>query len=602
MLESIVDNQVEEIKKKIDIVNLISGKIPLKKRGRHFLANCPFHGEKTPSFIVSPELQIYKCFGCGKGGDAFSFLMEYDKIDFREALEILAKTAGVTLTRSARPSQEESLRRRLLEINIEVARFYHYLLVSHPVGKIALDYVLNRGITPATIKQFQIGFAPSHNPALVNRLIKKGYHPDELVATGTFGQDGRRLYDRFGGRLIFPLSDYRDRILGFSGRILPATDSATQAKYINSPETVLYHKGQMVYGLNLAKEAIRKQNAAVVVEGEFDMISPFQFGFTNFIALKGTAFTPDQLQLLKRYTDTLILALDSDFAGNNAAIRSIELADSIGFDIKVLMLDDRFKDPDDAVRADPDYFRQCLGHPLSIWDFIISSAVKNHGIDSIRGRKLILETTLPVINKIGNSVIRSDYLKKLAQELNAPLEAILQESQKHQLPKPSGSSTGLSVNIPANITTDQPKTEKLEEFLLILILAAKKPSTLIRRLQASFPPFALPKFDTICQHLARVDEFIPSSFADSLPAELQPIFQNLYLVSTTLTLDSHQRQSEIKKIIRHLKIMSLRTKISQLSGQIGRLESLSDSPQLSEVEKEYTLLLQQLSRLQTPKS
>ncbi|OGL53804.1 DNA primase, partial [Candidatus Shapirobacteria bacterium RBG_13_44_7] len=269
-----MENQVEEIKKKLDIVSVISKYLPLKKRGRHFLACCPFHSEKTPSFTVSPELQIFKCFGCGKAGDIYTFVQEFERVTFRDALEILAKDAGITLEKSEQLTAAEYRQKRLLALNEEVARFYHYILTSHPLGKKALDYVLGRGITLPTIKLFHLGYSPQNPQLLVNYLTKKKFTQSELILSGTFGKSTYRpgLYDRFIDRLTFPLSDQRGRVLGFSGRILPGS-KPDLAKYVNSPETDLYHKGQVVFGLHLAKDSIRHQKSVIVTEGEFDLIS-----------------------------------------------------------------------------------------------------------------------------------------------------------------------------------------------------------------------------------------------------------------------------------------------------------------------------------------
>ncbi|MBU1130069.1 DNA primase, partial [Patescibacteria group bacterium] len=429
-----MDNQVEEIKRKLDVVNVIGQYLTLKKRGRHFLACCPFHQEKTPSFTVSPELQIFKCFGCGKGGDIFTFLQEYEKIDFREALEILAKQAGVTLKRSAEFSQSHIQKKKLLEINNLVSHFYHYVLTKHSQGKQALNYLNKRQISLKTINTFKIGFSPQSPTSLLNFLSKKGHKTPDLIATGTFGQSYNRPYDRFRHRLVFPLINHRDQIVGFSGRILPSLDDQKLAKYINSPETDLYHKGHMFFGLNLAKKYIRKKDSAIIVEGEFDMISPFQAGIKNIIALKGTAFTPDQLRLLKRYTENLILSFDSDFAGTLAAKKSIELADSMGFNIKILDLGNKYKDPDEAILADLGFFKKQVKRSLSIWDFLIHSAVSNFGINTDKGKKQVLNFTLPFLAKIDNSVIKSDYLRKLATELGVDKDAVIQEADKLNKP------------------------------------------------------------------------------------------------------------------------------------------------------------------------
>ena len=245
-----MENQVEEIKKKLDIVNVISKFITLKKRGRTHMACCPFHQEKTPSFTVSPELQIFKCFGCGKSGDVFTFIQEFEKVDFREALEITAKMAGVTLIRSSNYNQEESHKKRLFSLNFEIAKFFHYILLTHPLGKNCFDYLKNRGLSIKTIKEFVLGFAPDKDDLILNYLKKKNFTENEINNSGCFSKSQYgRTYNRFKNRLIFPLFNHRGDICGFSGRVLPGADK-NQAKYINSPETEIYHKSDLVYGLN----------------------------------------------------------------------------------------------------------------------------------------------------------------------------------------------------------------------------------------------------------------------------------------------------------------------------------------------------------------
>ena len=543
-----MDNQVDEIKQKLNIVDVINRYVPLKKRGRTHMACCPFHGEKTPSFTVSEELQIFKCFGCGKAGDVFTFLEEYEKIDFREALEELAKLAGITLQKSEFTDHQDSQKKTLIEINTQVAKFYNYILTSHPLGKEALDYVLKRGITLETIKTFNIGFSPKDSRHLINFITKKNFSQKDLVETGTFGISsyGNGLYDRFQDRLIFPLPNYRGNIVGFSGRILPSSQNPNLAKYINSPETPIYHKSQMLFGLNLAKESIKKNNAVIIVEGEFDMISPFQLGITHVVAIKGTAFTAEQLQLLHRYTDTLILGLDSDFAGNNAARKSIELADSMEFDIKVLSLGEKYKDPDEAIKADPIFFQSQLQHLLPIWDFIIASALKSYDVTTIKGKKDILNMVLPFLVKINNSVTRLDYYNKFAAQLGSSLQAISEEAAKHQ----SVQTTSIHpLSSPVNLTTTVSKTERLEEHLLTLVFSAKKPHLLAQKINSQIE-FTTPRFVHIFLNLTGFSpNFKPKSFANTLSPELVSTFQTIYLTSTYLNIDSHQRLIEIKKTI-----------------------------------------------------
>jgi len=595
-----VENQVDEIKQKLNIIDVINRYIPLKKRGRHHIACCPFHGEKTPSFTVSEELQIFKCFGCGKAGDVFTFLEEYEKIDFREALTELAQMAGVVLIKSENITFEEKKKKLLIEINNEVAKFYNYILTSHQIGESALKYVLDRGITLETIKKFKMGFAPQNSQLISNYLFKKGFKLADLIATGTFGQSkygSNQLYDRFQDRLIFPLADYRDHILGFSGRILPTSKNPNLAKYINSPETEIYHKSRMLFGLNLAKEAIRANNSVIIVEGEFDMISPYQLGVQNIVAVKGTAFTQEQLQLLRRYTDTLILGLDSDFAGNNAAKKSIELADSLEFDIKVLTLGDKYKDPDEAIKADPEFFKSQLKNTIPVWDFIIQSVSKNNDSSTIKGKKEILSNVLPFLVKISNSVIRSDYFKKLADEINSSEESVYEEAKRY-LP---GQKTNFVPTQKPETIPDSPRIEKFEELLLTLIFGSKKPSTLAKKLENHLKNITNNQYKVMIKTLLDQTEFEPRVYQEQLPAELRSIFQNIYLNATALQIDSHTRLEEIKKTVNQIETITLKDQIKAASEKISKLESSKNEEELAEAEKEYIQLLSNLSQLQTKK-
>ena len=598
-----MDNQVEQIKQKLNIVDVINRYVPLKKRGRNHVACCPFHGEKTPSFTVSEELQIFKCFGCGKSGDIFTFLQEYERIDFREALTELAAQAGIVLKKTEFTSAKDKQKSLLLDINSHLAKFYQYLLLTHPLGQSARDYLANRGLTSNTIKQFSLGFSPENPQLAVNYLTKKGYRIADLIATGTFGQSqyNRRLYDRFQGRLIFPLSDYRGRILGFSGRLLPTSKNQNSGKYINSPETEIYHKSRHLFGLHLSKDSIRSLNAAIVVEGEFDLISPFQFGITNIVAIKGTAFTEDQLQLLRRYTDTLILALDSDFAGSNAARKSIELADAMEFDIKVLILGDKYKDPDEAVRGDLKFFKSQVSASVPIWDFIIQSQLKLNNPETIKGKKEILAVTLPFLVKIKNSVIRSDYFQKLANEIGSDLEAVIEESKKYAATA-SSATPSTPVTTPDTSPTDASKTVKFEDQLLHLIVGAKNPVKLANKLSPQLSRFQDTRFHTIGQALLTASKFDPQAFTANLPAEIRPIFQSIYLDTTVNSLESRTRLREVKKTVALLDNFYLKDRLKYLSLQIAKYESDPNNPKLAAAETEYNQLLSQLSRVQVKKS
>jgi len=594
-----MESQVEEIKKKLDIVDVIGRYLPLRKRGHHFIANCPFHSEKTPSFTVSQELQIFKCFGCGKAGDIFNFVEEFDKVDFRDALEELAKIAGVELVKNPQMTEAEHWHKKLIALNHEVSKFYHYILTSHPLGKTALEYTQKRGISLDTIKLFKIGYSPLNSDLIYNYLIKKGFILSEMIGTGSFGKSnygGHQLYDRFADRLTFPLTDFRDRVLGFSGRLLPSSAKQNSAKYINSPETDIYHKSQMLFGLNLSKESIKKLDSVILVEGEFDMISPYQSGVTNVVAIKGTAFTLDQLQLLHRYTNTLILGLDSDFAGNSAARKSIELADSMNFNIKVIDLGDKYKDPDEAVTADPDFFRAQVDSPIFIWDFIINSALKNFDPGTPIGKQDILANVLPYLSKINNSVTQSDYYNKLASYIGSSVESILSEVAKLK-----NTNSSKVVEVVSGEDTKTPKLERLESHLLTLIFSAKNPKILAGKISEKIE-FSTPRFSKIFFQLSNLSaDFNAADFADSLSPELVPIFQSLYLDSTFIKLESKNLLVEINKTIKSILLLTIKSAQADLSSRLSRAENAGDEAMIQKLELEYNQLLTKLSQLQSSK-
>ncbi|MDD3998846.1 MAG: DNA primase [Candidatus Shapirobacteria bacterium] len=594
-----MENQIEEIKKKLDIVEVINKFVPLKKRGRHFVACCPFHQEKTPSFVVSPELQIYKCFGCGKAGDVFNFVEEYNRIDFKDALEDLAKMAGIKLVRSSKLSGEESIKKRLFEINRESAKFYNYILLKHKLGKEALEYVKKRNLSEETINKFLIGFAPRDSRLIINFLLKKGYKIEELIKTGSFGKSQYKegqSYDRFSDRLIFPQIDFRDRIVGFSGRILPSRNNPNLAKYINSPETAIYHKSQMFYGLNLAKESIKKNNLAIIVEGELDMISPFQAGIENVVAIKGTALTEDQLQLIRRYADTLILALDSDFAGNKAMIRSIELADKMDYEIKVLDLEEKYKDPDEAINSDIDFFKKKIKEAETIWDFILTSGIKNYGIDSPRGKKLILTTVLPFLAKINNLVIRADYLKKVAEKIDSSEESVVEEFKKYLKILNNVDSSKIEKKKMEEIEPADMR-ERLEERFLILALRLKNPKTAIKLLE-----WQTLRFKKIGEKISKFKKFKAEKISDELDPELKDIFNTLYLKALEEESGSEERKKERSKIINQIKELELKDRLKSLSGIIANLEASGDEKEIAKVEANYAQILTKLAILQRARS
>ncbi len=565
------EDQLEEIRRKVDIVELINEYTPLKKTGRNFKALCPFHSEKIPSFIVSPERQIFKCFGCGEGGDIFGFLMKTENIEFGEALQTLAKRAGVKLRRY-RPSEGEKQKQRLYEINHLASEYYHYLLTKHLAGRKALNYILGRGITRESLARFKLGYSPNLWEALQDFLVKKkSYRVEDLEKAGLVIKSERRrgFYDRFRGRLMFTLRDRRNNVVGFAGRTLDPKQE--EAKYINTPETLVYHKSDLLYGLVETKGAIKKADVALIVEGELDAISSLQAGVENVVAIKGTALTQGQIDLLSRFTQNIILALDQDIAGDQAARRGIELADAAGMAIKVIEVKGG-KDPDEVAQKNPKLWREQVKEAVPIYDYFIDSAFSRFDARTAEGKRKISLELAPILAKISNKVVQAHYLRQLAERLRVEEDAVAAEVAKFV--------TEESAKAPLE-RKDYREVEKmsrreiLEEHLLAMafqsenwqLLRKRKVSRLVKT-----PRFAR-MIDVLGKYFKRYKTLDSQRFAKMLPAELKEAFDKLYLLELAdLIEDEDKLKKELFRTERELRKLGLREELKEISRQIGELE------------------------------
>src|SRR3989339_1216632 len=381
----------DEVKSKLNIIDIINEKVPLKKAGRNFKGLCPFHNEKTPSFMVSPDRQVFHCFGCGKGGSVIDFVMEYEHMEFPEALEELAERAGVTLTKRKSETPERKLKETLFEINHLASEFYHYILTKHRLGEKALLYLRNRGITDKSIRTFSLGYSPNNWEGVYRFLKKKQYDDKMLEKAGLVLSGNSGMYDRFRGRLMFTLCDHKGNVVGFSGRVLDP--AIKEAKYINTSETPVYSKSNVLYGLDVTHDAIVKAGEAILMEGEIDLISSFQVGISNVVAIKGSALTEGHVHLLKRYTERVIFALDADMAGDKAARRGIDVAEGVGLDMRVAIMPGG-KDPDEAAREDEVGLKKALKNAIPIYDYFIESAKKRFDLTSAFGKQKASEELL----------------------------------------------------------------------------------------------------------------------------------------------------------------------------------------------------------------
>lgn len=440
------------IKEKLDIVDLIGETVQLRKAGTTFKGLCPFHGEKTPSFTVTPGRETWKCFGCGRGGDIFSFVMERDGVDFPTALRSLAGRAGVEM--SERTSREDAQRKRLRDALEAAISFYHQVLTSHPSGAAARDYLHGRGFTDETISTHQLGWAPDAWDALGSALTRRRNIAEaDLEGAGLVSRrrSGSGVYDRFRGRVIFPIRDASGGATGLAGRILGAQTQDSGPKYLNTPQTLLFDKGRTLYLIDRAKSAIRKSGRAVLVEGNTDALMAHQAGFENVVCSMGTALTAGQVELLTRYAPRIALAYDVDAAGQSAAtFGATELTALVGeierspyrgrlTDVDVVRLPDD-RDPDEIIRDDPEVWRAATEEPQPIMEFLIDRAAARHDQRTVPGRERLVAAVLPTLRTISDPVRRDGYVQLLARRSGVEERTLLEALRRPEaVARPGGS-------------------------------------------------------------------------------------------------------------------------------------------------------------------
>jgi len=578
------ENQIEEVKSRTDIVSIIGERIELKKAGRNYKAVCPFHGEKTPSFMVSPELQIFKCFGCGEAGDVFAFLEKYEGMEFAEALKYLADRAGVKLEKFQGGNTSE--KERLIEANTQALRFYNYLLLEHPVGKRALDYLTeNRGLKIETIKEFQLGYSPESSYSLKKYLIdKRKFTLSEIERAGIGIIRGQSLYDRFNGRIIFPLFDHRGNPIAFSGRILP-WDKRETGKYINSPETPLYHKSNVLFGLNLTRGFIKKKKTAIVVEGELDLISSWQAGIKNIVAIKGSALTEEQVRLLSRFAGRFILSLDSDMAGDAATRRGIKVAADMGVEIKVAEISGGYKDPDEAARGNIESYKKDLIGSKVIWDYLIDSVFARNASQTGSGKSKISKEIIPILAEIGDKIVQAHYANVVARKLGVPLEAVNEEISKVQKGTPSAPESK------EESPEERTKRDILEENLLKLAFVGDPKILLTKGITGLIK---LPLHIKLIEEYGKISDeknFTISDFGKGLPKELFDGFSKIVLEEERdLDENAEELKKELELVQKELKILAVKERLEVLQSQIREMEEKGESTKLLKAQNEFNKL------------
>lgn len=529
---------IAQIRSRIDIVELIGGYVSLKKMGKYFKSPCPFHQEKTPSFVVSPDRQRWHCFGaCHEGGDIFTFLMKWDNLTFPEAIMELGKRAGISVedlkSGSAISDVDARMKSQILEINELAARYYHYVLTKDAHGAAGRAYLETRRVSDAIANSFCLGYAPESWDNLVQYLHKKGYDDTSLLASGMCVEGTRGLYDRFRGRLMFPIYNTLEQVIGFSGRLIAKSpDGKEQAKYVNTPETLAYHKRESLYGIHKAKDAIRKSGSVIVVEGEFDMITPFAHGIENIVAIKGSAFTTEQLKTLKRYAHKLIFALDADPAGIAALKKTIPLAQGFEFELYVLAIPDG-KDPDEAVKHDFISFKRALEYCVPVYDFIIDQQLPSLNLKDPFSKNEFAESILPIIDVVKNPIVKQHYMQRISNALELDQSSL--QSLQHMLKQKKKTPHAYVQTVEAHKVTSQSRYDLLQKYVLAMAITAAEPSHMIKTLRkyleaADFtqPPYAQ-LFEYITSQGAPV-----TALATGVPNHLRDLYDELYLYPSVL--------------------------------------------------------------------
>jgi DNA primase len=457
---------IEEVKQRIDIVDIVSQYTSLTKSGRTLRGLCPFHSEKTPSFFVYPEQQSWHCFGaCSTGGDVFSFVMKKEGIDFGEALRLLGERAGVSIPSRSEPGAGRDEKERLHQTNEAAAWYFHELLLNSPAAEKARDYVANRGLSLETVTGFQMGFSLNSWDALKEYLEERGYNENELLSGGLVTEkEAGGSYDRFRNRLMFPIRDTKGHIIGFGARALD--DSLP--KYLNSPQTAVFDKSGSLYGIDLAAPAIREQDIAVIVEGFMDAITAHQCGFNNVVASMGTAVTEKQVNTLKRLTRNVVLALDADAAGEEAMLRSVGYENTLGAEVRVIVLPEG-KDPDSVIKEDARTWQDLLGKALPIMDYTFNMITAGLDLSTARDKSLAVDRLLPIIAEMKDIVRQGHYLEKLSRLVNVT-ERNLENVLRRIRPTPAGPRVKAARQGVPEQALRSVYSSPLEEYCLALLL------------------------------------------------------------------------------------------------------------------------------------
>ncbi|MBZ1356377.1 MAG: DNA primase [Candidatus Nealsonbacteria bacterium] len=576
-----MNSPIDEIKNRLDILEVVREYVKLEKSGANYRALCPFHSEKTPSFFISPARQIWHCFGgCGEGGDIFKFIMKIEGVEFGDALRILARKAGVELKRQDPKLRTE--RERLYEIS-ELANQFFQKQLEGVVGKRVVSYLNERGITKESIEKWRIGYAPDSWEELLSFLEKKGYRAEEVERAGlAIRKDGAsKYYDRFRRRIIFPILDLNSYPIGFGGRIFESSDEKKEAKYLNTPSTMLYDKSKALYGLTSARIEIRKKDACILVEGYTDVIMSHQAGLENVVSTSGTALTSYQLEALRRYSNNLITAFDMDMAGDSATKRGIDLAQAKGFNIKVANMPEGL-DPADIVLKDPNLWIKAISDPISINEFYFQNAFSRSDDKTPEGKKEIAKALLPVIAKISNDIEKDHWVQELSRGLSIDKDAILKELNKNSVER-----IGSKNIIDSKEDKKTPRKNLLEERSLIIGL----------KIPGNFKNISKEDRDFFSKESQEIMDLFDKPLEEEIPPAIK---EKIDYLSMKAEIDDStiEPKEELNNCLREIRMLALKKKLNDISKEIKGAEEKDNHVRAQELSNEFNLLCQELQGLQ----
>lgn len=590
-MRNYTDEIIDEIRSGTDIVDVISEHVTLKKQGRNFVGLCPFHPEKTPSFSVSPEKQIFHCFGCGVGGDVFSFLMKKENITFPEALSLVAERIGLSLEKQKGVYDGYlttlKVRKEKFEANRQAAFYYHNCLVNDKKGASAFKYLESRGLTLQTIKSFGLGFALPDWEGLKRYLLNKGYSEELLIDIGLLTKTKKGSCDRFYNRVIFPIQDTQNRVIGFGGRVL----DKSLPKYLNSPETKIFSKRKNLYGLNFAKN--HTQNGGLlIVEGYMDVITLHQHGAKNAVASLGTSLTTEQAKLIKKFTNDVIIAYDADTAGQSATIRGLDILKAAGLNVKVLELTEG-DDPDEFIRKEgKDAFLNLVKNSQPLVDYKIKIHENNTDFSTLQGRLGFMNRVLPILDQIQNEIEKDAYIKKLSARLKIAEESIRIEIGKISTNKQTKHISTKKRNNIRNNRKDvvEPAFLKAEKALLNFAISNKNLYLKINR-DLSASDFIDETNSSIFRMIDRIykekDKIQPYELIDHTDESTASVITEVL----NRNYDMEAPDKIIDDCLKQIKVSKIRKKMEEIKAQLKTLEDTEDLTRSRELLLEYQQLL-----------